>query len=145
LQRARDPDAALHAFELQFLALIGYAPRLDADTRTDRPFSATDPPVAFSPSRGGLLNATSADHTDDALAVGPETVAALERLIAEEDARALAQIELSLTAREEIARLLRAHLRYRLEREVKSTAFLDAYRLGAHHLLPNAAENLPNV
>lgn len=146
LQRARDPDAALHAFELQFLALVGYEPRLDADVRSDRPFTPSDPPVAFSPSRGGLLSAVSADLVDDALPVSPDTVQAMRRLIAEDDARALATLELSQTAREETARLIRAHLRYRLEREVKSTEFLDAYRLGATDLVLGAEGNiLPNV
>ncbi len=143
LQRAADPDAALHAFELQFLALIGYEPRLDACVVTDRTFSENDPPVAFSPARGGLLSGAGADVTDDALPVSGETVEMMRRLAAEDDARALARVELSPVVREEMARLLRAHLRYRLERTVKSTEFLDAHRLGAMNLLP--AGDLPNV
>ena len=35
------------------------------------------------------------------------------------------------TPRVEIARALRAHLRFRLERDVRSTEFLDALRIGA--------------
>ena len=145
LQRASDPDAALHAFELQFLALVGYEPRLDSCARCQRDLSDANPVGGYSPSLGGLLDATCADLVDDALPARPETAALMRRLLASDDARTLAQTELSETARDEIARILRAHLRYRLERTIKSTEFLDAYRLGAMNLVPSTAEPVPNV
>lgn len=133
LQRAADPDAALHAFELQLLAQVGYEPRLDACARCGGDLQH-DGPLFFSPSRGGLLCSSCADATDDALPLAKETAETMARLLLEEDARALAQLELSPTVRKEMARLLRAHLRYRLERDLKSTELLDAYRLGATDL-----------
>ena len=132
LQRAADPDAALHAYELQLMAQAGYEPRLDACARCGRDLPETG--LFFSASRGGLLDPGCADATDDALPVAPETAAMMMRLLSEDDARALAQIELPPAVGEEMARLLRAHLRYRLERDVRSTEFLDAFRLGATDL-----------
>jgi hypothetical protein len=55
----------------------------------------------------------------------------MRRLAAEESARAIADFDLPPTVRSEMNRTLRAHLRFRLERDVRSTAFLDAYRTGA--------------
>lgn len=138
LQRAKDADAALHAFELQLLAQVGYAPLLDVCARCERALDESR--LFFSPSRGGLLCPACADVVDDALPLAKETAEALRGLLAEQDARALAQVELAPSVREEIARLLRAHLRYRMERDVKSTEFLDAYRLGAMDLAPDAPE-----
>lgn len=129
LQRAAEPDVALHAFELQLLTQVGYEPRLDACARCGRDRDDTFP--GFSPARGGILCAACADAADDTLAIDPETADLMARLLTEDDARALAQITPPPGVREQIARLLRAHLRYRLERDVKSTEFLDAFRLGA--------------
>lgn len=132
LQRAVDPDATLHAFELQLMAQVGYEPRLDACARCDRDFSETEPPAAYSAPRGGGLCGPCADQArDETLKMSPETAAMMLRLGAEEDARALAAIDLAPAVRDEMNRILRAHLRYRLERDVKSTAFLDAFRIGA--------------
>ena len=138
LQRAVVPDVALHAFELQFLAQIGYEPRLDACARCGRDL-ADGEALAFSPSRGGLLCAPCADAADDSLTVSPTTTRMMIRLLSEDDAKALARIELAAPEREEMARILRAHLRFRLERDVKSTEFLDAHRLGAMDLTPDAS------
>jgi DNA repair protein RecO (recombination protein O) len=140
LQRAIDPDAALHAFELQLLAIVGYEPRLDACARCGQELDEPGAASAFSPARGGLLCAACADATDDALPLAPDTARMMARLLAEDDARALAGIEMCPVVREETARLLRAHLRYRLERDVKSTQFLDAFRLGAM----NDLEGIPS-
>ncbi len=137
LQRAVEPDAALHAFELQFLAQIGYEPRLDACARCGKDL-ADGEGAGFSASRGGLLCGPCADATDDTLNLSPAAARMMIRLLNEEDAKALARIEMTPTEREEIARVLRAHLRFRLERDVKSTEFLDAHRLGAMNLTPDA-------
>lgn len=134
LQRALDPDAALHAFELQLMAQVGYEPRLDACVRCGRNLAGADDRderTFFSPERGGLLCRACADATNDALAIGRDTAAMMARLLAEHDARALAKIELAPVVRDELARVLRAHLRYRMERAIQSTALLDAFRLGA--------------
>ena len=49
LQHAVQPDTALHAYELQLLAQIGYEPQLSTCIRCDNPFDTHYPPVGFSP------------------------------------------------------------------------------------------------
>jgi DNA repair protein RecO (recombination protein O) len=134
LQRAVDPDATLHAYELQLMSQIGYEPMLSACARCERPFGeGTDIMVAsFSAARGGAVCDECTTQTrEEMLPLSPETVDWMERLAAQDDARALARVDLPPAVRDEMNRALRAHLRYRLERDVRSTAFLDAYRVGA--------------
>ena len=134
LQRAVDPDAAVHAFELQWMRLIGYEPQLLDCIRCERTFDG-DPVcvAAYAPARGGALCVECANAVrDETMVLSTEAHLSLIRLAAEENARSLAAFQLPEgNARAEIARALRAHLRYRLERDVRSTAFLDAFRLGA--------------
>jgi DNA repair protein RecO (recombination protein O) len=130
LQRAIQPDGTLHAFELQLMAAIGYEPRLDACIRCDRPFGPTLPSAAFSAMRGGVLcDDCAAGARDETLPCDPATRLALIELADNDDARRLAALELPLERLARIRRILRAHLRLRLERDVRSTAFLDALRL----------------
>lgn len=132
LQRAVDPDAALHAYELQLTALAGYEPRLDACVCCERELGDDLPPGGFSPSRGGALcDECAAQIRDELLPFGAAALEVLRHLAVIDDARALAATELPPDARDQINRALRAHLRYRLERDVRSTAFLDALRVGA--------------
>ncbi len=132
LQRAVDPDAALHAYELQLMSLVGYEPRLDACVRCERVWGEGVLPSGYSASRGGALcGDCNAQTKEETLPVGGETVLALARLATLDDARALARTELTTDVRDQMNRILRAHLRFRLERDVRSTAFLDAFRLGA--------------
>jgi len=134
LQRAEDPDAAVHAYELQWMALVGYEPQLIECIRCERLFNGNNVRVAaYAPARGGALcDECAATVKDETLRLSSEAHAMLIRLRFEENARALATVHLPEgEGREEIARVLRAHLRYRLERDVRSTAFLDALRVGA--------------
>ena len=133
LQRAIEPDAALHAYELQLMALVGYEPRLDACVRCERDMLSGDLfPGGFSPVRGGVLCEDCANQVrDEVLKFGVAAHATLLSLAAQDDARVLAATELPPEARDEINRALRAHLRHRMERDIKSTAFLDAFRIGA--------------
>ncbi len=134
LQRAVDPDATVHAYELQLMAQIGYEPQLTECIRCERLFDETDVcTVAYAPARGGALcdvcAGTVKDENFPLSAVARATMIALR---GEDNARTLAAFELpDGEPRAEIARALRSHLRYRLERDVRSTAFLDALRVGA--------------
>ena len=136
---AIEPDAALHAYELQLMALVGYEPRLDACVRCERDLLSGELlPCGFSPTRGGVLCGDCANQVrDEVLKFGVSAHATLLSLAAQDDARVLAATELPPEARDEINRALRAHLRHRMERDIKSTAFLDAFRIGAaDDLLP---------
>lgn len=131
LQRAAQPDTALHAFELQLLAQIGYEPQLATCIRCDNPFDTDYPPVGYSPARGGALCIPCTEFLQtEALPCNATTIVLLERLTLLTDAKTLAALELPDEALTEINRIVRAHLRYRVEREIKSLGMLDAFRLG---------------
>lgn len=132
LQRAKDPDAAIHAYELKLMALAGYEPRLDACIRCESLFGGDVTEAAYSPARGGVLcDACSAQTKEETFGFSPASADWMRRLGDIDDARALAALEIPTQVTPEINRALRAHLRYRLERDVRSTAFLDAFRVGA--------------
>lgn len=130
LQRAPQPDTALHAFELKLTACIGYEPQLHACIRCELFFEKSNPPVAFSAARGGALCESCAGFVgDEADYCQPLTILTMERLMAVRDVYTLAATEVPEEIVAEMNRLLRAHLRLRVERKVKSTEFLDVLRL----------------
>lgn len=138
LEHAADPDAALHAYELKLLTQTGYEPRLDSCARCEMEFAHATrdgdgvPALGFSVARGGAVCGPCADLVrEEIIPICPDTAEWMLRLSYEGDARRVASLTLPAQVSEEIARVLRAHLKFRLERAVRSTAFLDAYRLGA--------------
>ena len=147
LQRAADPDAAVHSFELKLMGLAGYAPMMDACPRCDQMFDTVtgqDSGIieeAYSPMRGGALCRECAMATrEEVMAISTDAATWMRRLAVEDNARAMAEIVLPQPIADQLNRSLRSHLRLRLERDVKSTAFLDAYRVGA---MENLSDPLP--
>ncbi|MDX1931724.1 MAG: DNA repair protein RecO [Capsulimonadales bacterium] len=133
LQRAIDPDITIHAFEVKLMAEAGYEPRLEECVRCERPFDGDRVlETAYSPHRGGMLCTLCAEQTrESVLKVSAETARTLRYLAESDDARGLAAFTPEPEVPAELNRLLREHLRLRLERDVRSTAFLDAFRLEA--------------
>jgi DNA repair protein RecO (recombination protein O) len=131
LQRAEQPDLALHAFELHLMAKVGYEPQLFGCVRCERPWEPPGfVPVAYAPTRGGALCEDCADHArEELLACSSATVALLLTLSALAEPKALAALTTDPQTLAQSNRVLRAHLKLRLERAVKSTEFLDAMRL----------------
>ncbi len=138
MERATDPDAPLHAYELKLLAQTGYEPRLDSCARCDANFmhlpgaNSAIRAMGYSAPRGGLLCGPCADAVrEEVLPVSSETGGWMYLLAYEGDSRTIANLTLPPDISQEVSRILRAHLRFRLERDIRSTTFLDAYRLGA--------------
>lgn len=131
LQRAVEPDAAIHAYELQLMGHAGYEPRLMDCVRCEQIFDGDRvSETAYSPYRGGILCTICAEQTkEEVLPLSRLTAETLRYLSGVEDARALAAMTLEPDILLQLNRVLREHLRLRLERDVRSTAFLDAFRL----------------
>ena len=130
LQRAMMPDLALHAFELKLLALIGYEPQLGGCVSCDREWGEFVWPQTFSPALGGVLcEGCSKSARDETVPCPPKATWLLETLAGSSDPKALAALTTEPETLDMVNRVLRAHLRLRLERVVKSTEFLDALRL----------------
>lgn len=137
LQRAVQPDTALHAYELQLLAQIGYEPQLHACVRCECLFAKDNPPVGYSAARGGALCIPCTEFLgSEAAPCEATTVLVLEQLMGLTDAHTLANLQLPESTVGEISRLLRSHLRYRVEREIKAIGMLDAFRLDGQKLDP---------
>jgi DNA repair protein RecO (recombination protein O) len=145
LQRAVDPDAALHAYELKLMALAGYEPQLDACVVCERMLGEAEPPGGYSALRGGALCRSCADSEvrEDLLPFPLEALWTLQTLLATHDPHELAALVLPEPARDPINRALHAHLRFHLERDVRSSAILDALRVGALDTMSLAPEDVP--
>lgn len=131
LQRAEQPDLALHGFELHLMARVGYEPQLFSCVRCERYWEPPRfVPVAYSPVLGGALCEVCADASrEELLACSSATVALLLTLATLTEPKALAALTTAPSTLAQSNRVLRAHLKLRLERAVKSTEFLDALRL----------------
>lgn len=131
---AADPTAAnvnhiLRAFDLRLLGLAGFAPVLDACAACGNPLDTWGGPaaVAFSAVAGGIIcPACRASSTETAVSlVAAGTLAAMRHLAGAtpEQARVL---RLTPRAAKEMERVLRAHILYHLDRQLKSLDFLDS-------------------
>ena len=124
LQRAAMPDLALHAFELKLLALIGYEPQISSCVGCESEWGEFVWPKSFSPGLGGVLCETCAKAArEETVSCPPKTAWLLESLAAPLDPKALAALTTEPEVLAHVNRILRAHLRLRLERVVKSTEF----------------------
>lgn len=121
MESGADPQICARRFELDLLSLLGYEPRFDCCAACG---GAPGPGrIGFSPSLGGITCGVCSGRLADAMDVSgsaPSWVTALRRA----DPRDIGSIRMPAGARRDIARMLRAHIRYRLEREIKSTDFI---------------------
>jgi recombinational DNA repair protein (RecF pathway) len=116
---------------MQLLTAIGYEPRLDACVRCERFLDESEPPVGFSAGRGGALCGGCKNFVrEETHPLCLATLRTLQHLTVADDARALAALELPELVQTEMNRILRAHLKFRLERDLRTTAALDALRAG---------------
>ena len=130
LQRAVMPDLALHAYELKLLALVGYEPQISRCVGCESEWGEFVWPLSFSPGLGGVLCEICAKAArDETVPCPPKATWILEKLAGTLDPKALAALTTEPEVLALVNRALRAHLRLRLERVVKSTEFLDALRL----------------
>lgn len=111
------------SFELKLLELLGYAPQLEVCIRCG--VVALGDELTFSPSYGGLVCGKCGPLPDDTLYLRNETVQAMKRLLAAEPSD-LRKMDLSPEVIKEAAQALHRHIRYRLERDIKSMEFLQS-------------------
>ncbi|MBI4390357.1 MAG: DNA repair protein RecO [candidate division NC10 bacterium] len=124
LEEGRPTAAALRAYEVRLLGLLGYLPEL---TRCVGCRGAVPPaaPAAFSPRLGGLLCSACRAAAPDPLPVGPEALGFLRGALRAEF-RAAARAALAPAALEELRALLRAAYLERVGRPPRSAGFLEA-------------------
>jgi DNA repair protein RecO (recombination protein O) len=130
------PQVVARSFELKLLVLLGYGPQLSACIRCGATPKKGET-LAYSPSLGGLVCRQCGPLPDDVIYLHAETVAAMRRLLAAEPAE-LRGMNLPSHVLKEAEQALRWHTRYRLERDLKSTEFLQSLVQDAERRTANA-------
>ncbi len=123
LESGTDPEITARFFELHLLSLLGYEPSFDACLRCGREIGREK--VAFSPSLGGIACGECGSAPSDAIEV-PGALASYVRVLRRTEPQKLNDLNIPLGARRDLAQVLKWHIRYRLEHELKSTEFIRA-------------------
>ena len=119
-----DNELTLRYFELHLLHLVGYRPQLQQCVSCK---SALEPVSnSFCPGAGGMLcpNCRQNKLTYSISVNGQKVL----RLLQNNDYNTVSQLELNRALSNELEGVMRNYLKYLLEREVKSTAWLDTLR-----------------
>jgi DNA repair protein RecO (recombination protein O) len=125
LCRTGNRDLTLRYFELHLLDEVGYRPQLQQCVSCEKPL---EPVVnSFSPSSGGMLCPDCAvNHpSSHPLSVNAQKVL---RLLQDSDYSAVDRLKIDAGLLRELERVIGNYLRYLLERDIKSAAWLDTLR-----------------
>lgn len=117
-----DPEILTRAYELRLLANAGFRPELDNCVSCHRP--VPEGKLQFSPAFGGVLCRECAAPDVTATAVTAGDVNVLKRLL-QIDLRRLNVLKISPVTKKLLAGIMRAYIRCRLEKRVKSLDFLN--------------------
>lgn len=123
LESGADPEITARHFELNVLTLMGYEPHFEACLRCGKPIGREK--IAFSPSLGGIVCKSCGGAPEDAIWV-PGAVTSYVRALLNTEPQKLKTLDFPLGARRDLARMLKWHIRYRLERDLKSAEFIQA-------------------
>jgi DNA repair protein RecO (recombination protein O) len=141
LDQRPDIDLAVRRFEMHFLDLLGYRPAMEACAVCDR---RLEPVLNFwSPSAGGVIGPECADGS---LSLAPLSVNALKvlRVLQKASFADAARIRLSPELMREIETCLEAQVHFVLEREVRSSRFVETLRRDAR-IVAGAKAREPEV
>ena len=127
LESGTDPEIATRHFELNVVSILGYEPHFDACVRCAKQIGRQK--VAFSPSLGGIVCANCGVAPNDAIWVHGAAASYVRALLRAEP-QTLKDMKIPKPARRDLARILKWHIRYRLERELKSAEFVEAVGKG---------------
>ncbi len=124
LSQGGDNEIKLRYFELHLLNEVGYRPRLErcASCQSKHETDLN----AFSPRAGGVL-CSRCRQSQPAYPISAEGLNSL-RLLQDSDYDTALKLKMTGQLSDELERVNRNYLKYLLEREVKSTAWLDALK-----------------
>jgi DNA repair protein RecO (recombination protein O) len=120
----KEPELLIRAFEIKAVGLLGYSPVLDICAACGAELSQG--PLYFSPAIGGVLCSTCSPADHDAESCTRGQVEILKILANWAPAR-LHQLKVEGPTRKQLQIMLRKYIRYHLEGELKSAAFLNLY------------------
>ncbi len=126
LTAENDKELVLRFFELHLLESAGYRPQLRQCTACHRPLEPV--PNYFHPAAGGLLCPGCAQEQTLAYLLSLNAQKVLRLLQTTHDFGEVSRVRIDATLSRELDDVLRGYLRYLLEREVRSAAWLDELR-----------------
>jgi DNA repair protein RecO (recombination protein O) len=118
-------DLVLRYFELQLLGKVGYRPQLEQCVACHKPLKETA--NSFCPGAGGMVCSSCRPTQPFAYPLSLEAQKAL-RLLQGGDYETASRMTLTPELSHQIAVVIRNYIRYLLERDVKSAAWLDALK-----------------
>ncbi len=123
MEAVKDPEALLRIYEIQFLGLLGYAPRLDACVQCGRKAAA----YGFSSKQGGLVCGSCGSALKDVASVS-RGVIHFWRKASDLAVNRIGRIGLDGRLNGELKQILHRYLLYLLGREIRSFTFLERLR-----------------
>ncbi len=133
LCQANNKELTLRYFELQLLNEVGYRPQLQQCVSCNLPL---EPAINyFCPSAGGMLctKCSPSQPLIYALSVNAQKVL---RLLQNSDYNTVSRLKIDAKLSQQLERVINGYLKYLLEREVKSAAWLDTLREQAREQAP---------
>lgn len=122
LLAVKDPELLTRAFEIRAIGLLGYSPVLDNCTVCGT--KLLQGPLSFSPAMGGVLCGACSLADPEASLCNRGQLEVL-KILANWDLTRLHQLKVGDATRKQLQKLLQNYIRYHLEGELKSTAFLS--------------------
>jgi len=125
LSQMGNRELTLRYFELHLLDQVGYRPQLRQCVSCQQPLEPTT--NCFCPSTGGMLcpNCSPSQPFSYPLSVNAQKVL---RLLQNSDFSTVNRLKIDAQLSQELERVMGGYLKYLLEREVKSAAWLDTLR-----------------
>lgn len=123
LMVVEDTELLVRAFEVKAAGLMGYRPVLESCAQCQKPLGAE---IFFSPGTGGVVCSSCGPAVPDVMPCSRGVVQTLKVLLSWPLAK-LHQLKVERRARNRIKYLLHEYLKYHLEQDFKSAAFLNKY------------------
>jgi DNA repair protein RecO (recombination protein O) len=125
LSQKENSELVLRYFELQLLGLVGYRPQLEQCVACHTPLKESG--NFFSPGAGGIVCADCRPTQPFAYSLSSEAQKAL-RLLQDSDYEAVSSMALTPELSHHLEVIIRNYIRYLLERDIKSAAWLDSLK-----------------
>ncbi|MCX6010938.1 MAG: DNA repair protein RecO [Chloroflexi bacterium] len=137
LSQRENSDLVLRYFELQLLNAVGYRPQLEQCVACRKPLEETT--NSFCPGAGGMLCVSCRPTQPFAYPLSLEAQKAL-RSLQDGDYESVSRMKLEPALSHQLEVVIRNYIRYLLERDLKSAAWLDALKAqsGQANLSPAA-------
>jgi DNA repair protein RecO (recombination protein O) len=125
LSQGQNSDLVLRYFEIQLLDLVGYRPQLEQCVACHKPLKEST--NYFCPGAGGMVCSTCRSSQPFSYPLSSEAQKAL-RALQSGDYESVSEMTLTPELSHQLAVVIRNYIRYLLERDVKSAAWLDSLR-----------------